>query len=413
MDDQLIKRFTELCDTLNATQGTKNKVEILKNYMDMEPLIKRMFDDTTTGVTAKSVEKYMTDKAPIPSDNGILQTYDDLATRKLTGDHARGVVAWFVKKYGDIALKIFGKTPRIRLGQAILKTVFTSSFVPFGVELAQEYKEADLAKMTQPIFMSQKFDGMRAITIIEDDIRIVSRTNKPITTAKILIDEIAKLGLHNVVLDGEIEVNNNFKQTISEARRKDVQMENPTYKIFNICTVEEFAGNGGRKYSERIPELQKIKGDHLQVVEQIVYTKEAFDQYVVLARKSGWEGIMLRADVPYEPKRTRNLLKYKFIQDGEYTVISATIEDMQFPDKGGEITIKALKNVLIHHLGDPVHVGSGFNREERIEFAKNPNLIVGKNIVVEYQEPFVDEKTGKNSLRCPIYKGTVGIERDY
>jgi hypothetical protein len=45
-----------------------------------------------------------------------------------------------------------------------------------------------------------------------------------------------------------------------------------------------------------------------------------------------------------------------------------------------------LTNVVIHHRGTKVRVGSGFSAEDRIRFGKDPSLIVGKTITVKYFE---------------------------
>ncbi len=415
IDDKLIQRFTEFCDKLNATQGTKNKVEILKTFTDIEPLVRRLFDDTTTGVTAASVKKYVdAGKPATPVATDILQTYDDLATRKLSGDAARGAVAWFVEQYGETAMKIFEKKPRIRLGQAVIKTVFTSSFTTFGVELAQEYTEVAVAKLVNPT-MTEKIDGVRAITFYEDEVYMRTRTNKPITSADHILKEISALDfLRGYAVDGELDTGD-FKNTVSKVRKQNVQNDKIIYKIFNVVRIDELRNPSPDNtiYSVRREIMERIKGEHLMVLPVFKYTKDAFDEFVKEIKLKGGEGVMIRGDVAYEPKRTKNLLKYKFIMDGEFRVTAVTIEDMAFPEAGGEVVKRALKNVIINYKGDPVHVGSGFSRDERLDFAKNPEQIMDKNILVEYQEPFVDKETGKNSLRCPIYKGVIGVERDF
>ena len=70
---------------------------------------------------------------------------------------------------------------------------------------------------------------------------------------------------------------------------------------------------------------------------------------------------------------------------------------------GLEKTIETLTNVIIEHKGNTVSVGSGFSLEERSRYYENPNLIIGKEITVQYFEKSKD-KDGKESLRFPVVK---------
>jgi DNA ligase 1 len=40
-----------------------------------------------------------------------------------------------------------------------------------------------------------------------------------------------------------------------------------------------------------------------------------------MSNQEGWEGIMLRKDIGYEGKRSKNLLKVKKFYDAEYEVV--------------------------------------------------------------------------------------------
>jgi DNA ligase-1 len=77
---------------------------------------------------------------------------------------------------------------------------------------------------------------------------------------------------------------------------------------------------------------------------------------------------------------------------------------------GKEERVEMLSNVYIDVKGNKeVGLGSGFSQEERIRFFKNPSLIIGHKIKVKYFEETIDTKTGKPSLRFPIYLGIRDI----
>ena len=56
-------------------------------------------------------------------------------------------------------------------------------------------------------------------------------------------------------------------------------------------------------------------------------------------------------------------------------------------------------------------MSSGFNMDERRQYFKNPEKIVGKIINVQYFESTVDQH-GSYSLRFPVFKGVYGDSRE-
>jgi DNA ligase-1 len=131
---------------------------------------------------------------------------------------------------------------------------------------------------------------------------------------------------------------------------------------------------------------------------------EALDDAVL----KGWEGLILRRDVGYEGKRTKNMLKLKKMKDAEYTVVD--IESGLVDDGRGK-KVKALSAIGISHKGCKVGVGSGFTFEERLLYDANPDLLIGKVVCVKYFDE-TQNKDGGWSLRFPIFKGLYGDKRD-
>jgi hypothetical protein len=67
---------------------------------------------------------------------------------------------------------------------------------------------------------------------------------------------------------------------------------------------------------------------------------------------------------------------------------------MRLPLNGKFEERYVLTSVTVVHRGNRVGVGSGFTAEERIRFAKDPSLIIGKTITVKY---FEESKTYSSS----------------
>jgi DNA ligase-1 len=128
-----------------------------------------------------------------------------------------------------------------------------------------------------------------------------------------------------------------------------------------------------------------------------------------MASDGNWEGFMLRKDVVYEGKRSKNLLKVKTFHDAEYEVLDAEFGPMAVVRDGKEKQETMLSQVWIEHKGHKVKVGSGFNQEQRIKYMTED--IVGKTITVQYFEETKNDKGGI-SLRFPTVKHIYENERD-
>jgi DNA ligase-1 len=120
-------------------------------------------------------------------------------------------------------------------------------------------------------------------------------------------------------------------------------------------------------------------------------------------RDLNWEGLILRRDVPYEGKRTNNMLKFKDMMDQEYEVLDIEVGPFRIVEDNKEVTVEILSAVKIKHKGYDVSVGSGFTIEQRKMFYEDPSKIVGHKITVQYFEESKD-KSGNLSLRFPVFK---------
>lgn len=445
-DQHILKSFDALVTALNDTKGTNEKLVLLQKHQDLKPLIKRIWDpDTKTGVTKKGLEDFAEKGKNLytfPSaPTTLYDLIDMLCAKTLTGDKAKTAVWLYIaryEKYEDLILRIVEKKPRIRLGETLLLKAFPGIFTIFRVCLAQEFTPQDFERefkiAQQTAWISKKIDGVRTICCIKKNIiKFYSRTGNEWTSLDKLRSDI-KDHIHpwmtdeelqmGVCFDGEIvaldsEGRENFSETVSQSRKKDIQMVNPRYMIFDMIPMPTFEQQEvGPILKDRLAKLVDLfaneKTAHCEVLQQTQYTADAFTKLSEQAKHESWEGLMVRFNSTYEAKRTNRLLKYKFFITEEFTVTVVTIEDMPFAnDSGGETLKRAVKNVTIMYKGNPVNVGSGFSAAERLDFAKHPEKIKGKMISVTYQEETKDKKTGLASLRCPIFKLLIGDKRDF
>ena len=145
-------------------------------------------------------------------------------------------------------------------------------------------------------------------------------------------------------------------------------------------------------------------GTCLSVLPQVVVKDENhFAELNADAQKKGYEGLMLRKDVGYQGKRTKNLLKVKSFHDDEYKVLDLDFKDHRIIRDGKEVVRPMLAQVFIEHKGFRVAVGSGFSQAERIKYYENPKELIGKTITVQYFEETKNQEGGI-SLRFPTVK---------
>jgi DNA ligase-1 len=118
---------------------------------------------------------------------------------------------------------------------------------------------------------------------------------------------------------------------------------------------------------------------------------------------------MLRKNVGYEGKRSKNLVKVKKFHDAEYEVIDYDTDTAEVVRNGRSETIEMLSQVWIEHKGHKVKVGSGWTQDQRLQYMDGS--IVGKTITVQYFEETTNDKGGI-SLRFPTVKVVHGDKRE-
>ena len=258
-------------------------------------------------------------------------------------------------------------------------------------------------------------DGCRCIAIKENcNIHLFSRNGKEFKTLSLLKEklEIILTGYDNIVLDGEIAIVDkngldNFSGIMKEITRKNYTIANPRYLIFDCLTTEEFyAGTSKRILSERFKELEKIipkNNTFISFLKTVICNEKNFIELTETANKEGWEGLMLRKNTVYENGRIKHLLKVKKFEDAEFTVESLENDFLTFTEDGKQKTEKMLSNFYIKFKGNLVGVGSGLSREQRREYFKHPEKLIGKTVTIQYFSESVNQE-GRPSLRFPTLK---------
>jgi hypothetical protein len=427
---QDFRELREFVNEMNSSNSTNHKVEVLTKYQ-YHPFIKRVLFYTyhpywNFGLTSANLKKREDLIAPSEVYDDLFLMLDDFNERHLTGHSAIEAMNRFIKDYeewSDLIYQVIDRNLETRATVTLINRV-NPKFIPtFDVALAHDaakVKGVDIFDGTW--FVSRKLDGIRCICFVHgDDVRFFSRNGKEFLTLGKVADEIRRLGITDVVLDGELCLMNedgsdDFQGILKQIQRKDHTIENPRYQIFDILLHGEFAGDlDSYLFSSRIEGrshwLNLDASNILEMLPQVRITDEdALDELKAQSKDSNWEGLIARRDTRYKSGRSKDMLKIKEFFDAEYVVTGLIMGPQRVIVNGKEVEEEMLSAVTIDHEGSQVQVGSGFTIDQRRHYYRNTGEIIGATITVQYFETTTDQH-GNHSLRFPVFKGNHGKTR--
>ena len=417
----------DFIDNMRATSSSTEKVQIIK---DASPFIHKVLEYTYNPfkqyyTTSKTCKKN-SDKCYYDSNDLYpFELLDSLSDRKFTGHEAIALVNGWVENTddGELLYRIIDKNLDIRAGDKVINKAVPGLIPTFSVALAQEYKGK--CDWNDSWYASRKLDGVRCLAVVnfEGKCTLYSRMGKELTTLNKVKEAIEATNIINTVFDGEICLvdengDEDFQGVMKQLRRKDHQIENPVFMIFDMIHKPDFdKQKGDLVLSERLRTLRgwfdgrKTIDSTLRYCQQYEITDgRHFDKWGQIATDNKWEGFMIRKDVGYEGKRSKNLQKVKKFYDAEYKVVDFDVDNHEVVRDGKSETLKMLSQVWIEHKGHRVKVGSGWTQEQRLQYMDGS--IVGKIITVQYFEETKNDKGGI-SLRFPTVKHIYEAQREY
>ena len=423
-----MEELQQFVNQMRATSSSLDKVEILKQQPEF---IQKVLEYTYNPykqyyVTSKTCKKN-SGLFKYNTHETIFSLLDDLTNRKYTGHDAIAQINGFITAnldYEDLIYSVIDKDLKTRTGAKVINKAFPNLIPEFNVALAQSYDNK--CDWNDTWYASRKLDGVRCLAVVDTmgKCTLYSRMGKEFTTLNKIKYAIEATGIINTVFDGEICIidkdgNEDFQSVMKELRRKDHQIENPTFMLFDMIHKTDFENDKSTEVlSERLHTLRTWLGprwprdtkETLRYLDQAVITDERhFDIWNQMANDNNWEGFMLRKDVGYEGKRSKNLLKVKSFYDAEYEVLGWDVDTHEVVRDGKSVSMTMLSQVWIKHKGHIVKVGSGFSQEQRLQYMDGS--IVGKLITVQYFEETNNDKGGI-SLRFPTVKHIYENERD-
>ncbi|MCF7852224.1 MAG: non-homologous end-joining DNA ligase [Simkaniaceae bacterium] len=223
----------------------------------------------------------------------------------------------------------------------------------------------------------RKLDGERCLIFKKGKkISIYSRNHKKLNAIyPELVIAFAKQPMKNMIIDGEIVTFEgkkiSFTKLQSRIHLKNQKSPVPIYfYAFDILYYHE-------SDTRQLPQIQRkaLLKKALHFTHRIRYTTHVKTKGIESSKKAcknGWEGIIAKkADSPYLSKRSRNWLKFKCTQQGEFIICGYTAP--QGKRIGfGSLLIGYYKNNILHYAG---RVGTGYDTKLLTSLSKRLQTI--------------------------------------
>ena len=275
--------------------------------------------------------------------------------------------------------------------------------------------EEQIMSLPWPMLASVKLDGIRGV--VRQGV-VTSNSGKPIRSKAVQKKFAQFEGMDGELIYGPPSASNVYNLSTSFCNSTEIPegMAESGIHFFIFDDIRQ----PGLPYKERFPEYANFDAGVLPLKPEMLSTYDEFLEYEAAALEAGFEGVMLRKpNSPYKEGRSTlkeaYLLKIKRFSDAEAVVIGS-YEEMHNTneakkDEQGHTARSMAKDGLVpkgtlggfrvrNGKGQEFDVGGGFTAEERVEFWKIRQDLVGKVLTYKY---FAYGE--KNLPRFPTFKG--------
>jgi len=267
-----------------------------------------------------------------------------------------------------------------------------------GIMLCYPFSADRLQTWKAPYIIQPKLDGVRCRAIIKNgDAMLVSSENHFISHIPHIEEALIKsFPDMEIELDGELYTHGMSFQDIvsitSRSRNKHADSEKIEYHIFDVVDNKEQIDRTSMLNALGYHFLDnRIRVVPASLVRDLEEVMVKFDQYLT----DGYEGFVIR-DIygKYNRKRYTGMMKFKPHQVDEY-VILGTEEEIS---KDGLPKGSLGAFVCTSSEGTIFNVGTGLTADQRYEYWKCREELVGKKLKVKYQAL----TQGKKVPRFPV-----------
>lgn len=281
--------------------------------------------------------------------------------------------------------------------------------------------DVPLDKVKFPIYISTKFDGIRALVI---DGVVYSRSLKPIRNKHVqkLFGKPEYNGFDGELVVGDIYAKDVFQKTTSGVMSED-GMPDVTYYVFDVFT------NNTETYKERLytlnDKLVLVQFPNVVATQQwYIETEEELTKLLSKEKVKGGEGLIGRnPNGVYKygrstPKEQLSI-KFKFFQQEDFEVVGFNErmhntneqkrDELGYAErssaKDGLVPTNTLGSLVLKYGDDTFNCGTGFSDALRYEIWSNQDKYLGKLASIRYMSVGAKDKP-----RIPSFIGFRHIE---
>lgn len=411
-----MEKLYTACMELKSITGTKDKKAFLEAHRDdadFIALLKFLLNPRiVTGISKAKLNK------KVPAVRGFIGDIENLYTYLENNNTGRdsdiamcqGFVSYYVE-HKDFLSSIITKTLKLGVDTKLCNTVYGSDFIYLHEVMQGSSREKLRLKNGETFYLTQKLNGVRGTYV---DGEIISRQGIAFTNLDHIIAELKKM--ENIcgkpmVFDGELIRKNidnlsdseNFRIGTGIINSDDTDKSCIEFVLFDCLPLGEFQeGKSKASFVKRRDMLydlfynQKWENTRAVPIQYISNDETTINGFLERADELGWEGLMLNLDAPYECKRSTKLIKIKTFKYSDLRIVGY--------EEGTGKYVGMLGSVIVEYKGGVVAIGSGLSDEQRVNYWKNPDELIGKIVQVKFKEETMDKKTGLKSLQFPIFQ---------
>lgn len=418
-----LERYLQSIVELQNEPSLNAKKKIIEENAEDENFKQLLYYATNPLLTFNISERTLTRPMPVHIEiagcaSSIFEVCDTLSRRKALDDRT---VMW-VKSFLDmqeaddreIFIKLLSKTLRLGVSEKTVNKIIPNLVPEWEVQQAYPIEKYPIKPGTW-FTLTQKLNGVRA-TYFRG--KLYARSGDTYEGLDHITDELAVFN-DKIVFDGELLLKDKGGMSDNEAFRTSTGIINSEssdksaicFRIFDALPTDEFeSGRSKMKYKERRQALDSLAVDFVNMrscgILPVLY--QGTDQKMIetLLDKmvaEDKEGLVANLDVQYKCRRHNGILKIKRFHTMDLRILRC--------EEGGGRLSGTLGALVVDFKSNEVKVGSGFTDEQRGNFWKNRDRIVGKLCEVKYKEVSKDKKTGTESLQFPVFV-TIRSDKD-
>lgn len=255
-------------------------------------------------------------------------------------------------------------------------------------------KTWDHKRLPPPLYASYKLDGVRGLYDPAKMV-IVSRKYHEIPAVQHIADKFAEAKV-DTFIDMELVVpDTDFHTSSGIIRRKYATQYDVSAYALDIYLPNEASFYSRQLHLEHL--VKVIGSDYIQFLySRRCETIDAINAEYKEALDKGYEGLVLKR--PYH--LYRNSRSYDWCRYVPSVQVDGVVK--QIMEGEGKYAASVGAVIVEFEFGETATVGvfKGITDSERLQWAANPDLIVGKTVIVEYKETTPDGR-----LRQPRIKG--------